>query len=104
MILKRAEQITERGTVVIVDNEMVEPVKINLDPETALSGLLKVDPESEPVPDLDTYVWNSPLGREWQISCRSCGWIADTGESPEAATEAARTHRCQPEREELPAK
>jgi hypothetical protein len=29
--------------------ERDDPVKIDLDPETALKGLLKVDPEAEPV-------------------------------------------------------
>ena len=78
-------------------DEMDEPVKIDLDPEIALRGLLKVDPDSEPVPPLDTYVSTGPGDHdEWRITCRTCGWeIAGTDKRAEAASEAARAHRCQ---------
>lgn len=53
-----------------------------------------VDPNSEPVPVLDTYVSNGPEGRRWQVRCRTCEWeISGEGERP-IDSEAAKSHRC----------
>jgi hypothetical protein len=42
--------------------ERDEPVKIDLDPEQALKGFLKVDPEAEPVDDDPAPPHGDPLG------------------------------------------